>query len=69
MCKDRKKNLKIMGIVENVCKQCGEKFKKAYYEGETEENGKGDYCIFCILGIPRGSAERDEINLKWPTKF
>jgi Mrp family chromosome partitioning ATPase len=46
-------DLKVKGIVENICKQCGEKFKTVYFEDETEENAKASYCLFCIVGVSR----------------
>jgi len=46
-------DLKVKGIVRNVCKECGRDFYKAYYEGETEECGKGSYCLGCILGVEK----------------
>jgi len=46
-------NLKVKGIVENICKQCRKKFSKVFFEGETEEDARGSYCLFCIVGIPK----------------
>jgi len=41
------------GIIKNTCKECGQEFEVLFYEGETEEKAKKDYCLFCIFGIKR----------------
>ena len=41
---------KVGGIVENICKECGRIFQKAYFEDENEEKGHANYCLSCIMG-------------------
>ena len=49
---------KVAGFIENTCKKCGKKFRKAYFEDESPEKGKGDYCLPCIFGVElKGQAE------------
>jgi len=52
---------KVAGSVLNQCKQCGQTFAVVYYEDETEEAARRNYCLACILGIEeRHEAEASE---------
>ena len=73
----------IAGFIENTCKECGQKFTKAYYKGESPEMGKGSYCLPCIFGkgpLSQGSKanldprlrhnakERREVRIKYAAR-
>ena len=43
--------LNIKGYTKNVCKKCGEEFELPYFEDETPEVAKKDYCVACVFGF------------------
>ena len=51
-------NLVIAGYVENICKQCGQKFEVAFYTDETEEAARKSYCLSCIMGLRQMPKEK-----------
>lgn len=50
-----------IGCVRQICKQCGREFTTFFYEGQTAENAKRDYCL-CRKGPrhPKSYSERRE---------